>query len=505
MDSFLPAQFGDFLYRVQEVDSRRAGAVGLQPAVLPLERYVPRRARRAEPVHEPAARDRQLPGRHAADGHCACQHADSKNRNVADRIRYVGFSGVNPQEYFSYLDPVTYGHNSAAGANRRRGLCVLRAVRARGVHLARTVDDLLRQEQQALQASGDPAEAGHGGDGRRQHDVLRVRTRRSIRIRSRTSSAPAQRHRMQRRSQHWCSMRRAGPGKVKPKKMREILQDSAFRHDLDPFFSSGFALSLGNLLAINAQADQNAISQFDPNVFTLTHIGVPQPASRSINGSDGESDADAERHRVRRADHAAPAPGQPFVVGIARSVSSPADITAAFSLPADPPGVAGPVEAAGPRLRSGIVPQRRPAVVRHGSRRGRCRGSGDGAAGGNSADLLGDGVLIPSGRLVPGGASFFGTFEGGVPFQGRVLQPDRQGLQPARRLRLRQCRSGGQGGHEEALADRFDLDRARIDVDAGPFFGVLARCGKVRAGSQSFLFIFLWLPRPSARVFSRLK
>ena len=41
---------------------------------------------------------------------------NSHNRNVADRIRYVGFGGMNPQEYFSYLDPVTYGHNSARGA-----------------------------------------------------------------------------------------------------------------------------------------------------------------------------------------------------------------------------------------------------------------------------------------------------------------------------------------------------------------------------------------------------
>ncbi len=38
------------------------------------------------------------------------------NRNVADRIRYVGFSGIRPQEHFSYLSPVTYGHNSARGA-----------------------------------------------------------------------------------------------------------------------------------------------------------------------------------------------------------------------------------------------------------------------------------------------------------------------------------------------------------------------------------------------------
>ncbi len=34
-----------------------------------------------------------------------------------------------------------------------------------------------------------------------------------------------------------------GPGSVKPEKMRKVLQDSALRHDLDPFFSSGFALS----------------------------------------------------------------------------------------------------------------------------------------------------------------------------------------------------------------------------------------------------------------------
>ena len=41
----------------------RAGADRLQPAVLPAERHVPRRARRAEPVHQPAARDRRHSGR----------------------------------------------------------------------------------------------------------------------------------------------------------------------------------------------------------------------------------------------------------------------------------------------------------------------------------------------------------------------------------------------------------------------------------------------------------
>ena len=36
-----------------------------------------------------------------------------------------------------------------------------------------------------------------------------------------------------------------GRGKVKPKRMREILQASAFRHDLDPYWASGFALCDG--------------------------------------------------------------------------------------------------------------------------------------------------------------------------------------------------------------------------------------------------------------------
>ena len=43
------------------------------------------------------------------------------------------------------------------------------------------------------------------------------------------------------------------------------------------------------------------------------------------------------------------------------------------------------------------------------------------AAGGNSADLLGGGVLIPSGQVVPGGAKFFGTFDGGAPFRGEFF------------------------------------------------------------------------------------
>jgi len=111
-----------------------------------------------------------------------------------------------------------------------------------------------------------------------------------------------------------------------------------------------------------------------------------------------------------------PAPGQPFIVGQSEGLTA-ADVTGTFSLPADAPGLAGQWKqldllfapgsfASGDLLHFGV--DRDEADV---------AGPG-GAAGGNSADLLGGGILIPSGKYVPGGASYFGKFEGGNPFRG---------------------------------------------------------------------------------------
>jgi hypothetical protein len=210
-----------------------------------------------------------------------------------------------------------------------------------------------------------------------------------------------------------------GPGSVKPKKMRQILQDSAFAHDLDPYFSSGFALSLGNLLAINASADPNAISQFDPNVFTLTHFGTRSLANLSINGTSANPTNTPGGIVFDERGAPLPAPGQPFVVGRTDGLT-PLDVLATFSLPADAPGLAGqwkqldlaflPGKFGSGDLLSFGVDRDETDVVGPG-----------GAAGGNSADLLGGGVLIPSGKLVPGGASFFGKFDGNRSFRGEFF------------------------------------------------------------------------------------
>jgi hypothetical protein len=218
-----------------------------------------------------------------------------------------------------------------------------------------------------------------------------------------------------------------GPGSVKPRKMREILQNSAFAHDLDPYFSWGVALSRGNFFAIDANADPNSISQFDPNVFTVTHFGRNALASLSINGT-GANPTNSGAIVFDERSTPAPAPGQPFVVGRTDGLSA-LDVTGTFSLPADPPGVAGQWKQLDLAFQPGSFASG--DLLSFGVDRDESDVSGpNGAAGGNSADLLGGGVLIPSGRFVPGGAKFFGTFEGGSRFSGEFVNLIGRGYSP---------------------------------------------------------------------------
>jgi hypothetical protein len=177
-------------------------------------------------------------------------------------------------------------------------------------------------------------------------------------------------------------------------------------------------LSRSNFLAIDANADPNAISQFDPNVFTVTHFGSRALANLSVNGV-GANPTNSGAIVFDERGAPLPAPGQPFVVGRTEGLTA-LDVLGTFSLPADPPGLAGQWKqldlsfqpgsfASGDQLSFGVDRDETDVA------------GPNGAAGGNSADLLGGGVLIPSGRIVPGGASFFGNFEGGFPFRGEFF------------------------------------------------------------------------------------
>jgi hypothetical protein len=345
----------------------------------------------------------------------ARSNTPTPSRNVADRIRWVGFGNTQPTEYTNYLNPVTYGHNSAAGAIGVAAYpfyapFVPEAFTSPGPSTIYFDKDSKRLRRMEVRQKPDLA-AMDGANTTFFVSDTTVDDDTFPNFFGTSAAAP-----------HAAAIAAlvldaaGGPGSVKPKKMRQVLQDSAFDHDLDPYFSWSFALSRGNFVAIEANADANSISQFDPNVFTVTQFGRSALASLSINGTGANPTQTPHGIVFDERSTPAPAPGQPFIVGQSEGLTA-ADVTGTFSLPADPPGLAGQWKqldlsfapgsfASGDLLHFGV--DRDEADV---------AGPG-GAAGGNSADLLGGGVLIPSGKWVPGGASYFGKFEGGAPFRG---------------------------------------------------------------------------------------
>lgn len=419
VDSFTPAQFGDFLYRVQQVEVLEQVLSDYNLLFFRTDGTFFAALAEQNLFTSRPAEIGTFPGVTLQMVVARANVPTSRKRHVADRIRYVGFRGVNPQEYFSYLDPVTYGHNSAQGA---MGVAAY-AFYAPFIPEAFTSPgpstiyfDKNNQRYRAPQIRQKPDMAAMDGANTTFFSSDSTVDADTFPNFFGTSAA----------APHAAAIAAlvldaaGGPGKVSPNRMRRILQDSAFRHDLDPFFSSGFGLTLGNLLTINASGDQNPISQFDPTVFTLTQVGVRRLQSFSINGSGANPTQTPQGIVFDERATPLPAPGQPFVIG--RTIGlSPSDVTATFSLPADPPGLPGQWRQLDLNFRAGTFGSG--DLLSFGVDRDEADAAGpvNGAAGGNSADLLGGGVLIPSGQIVPGGARFFGRYEGGGAVRGEFF------------------------------------------------------------------------------------
>lgn len=337
---------------------------------------------------------------------------EGKKRAAADRLRYVWFTSGTPQEYFSYLGPVTYGHNSAAGAMGVAAYAffapyIPESFTSPGPSTIYFDTDNRRFHRPQIRKKPDMAAMDganntfFGGDSTADEDTF-------PNFFGTSAAAP-----------HAAAIAAlvldaaGGPGSIKPNRMRRILQRSAFPHDLDPYFASGFAWKRGNALAITANADGNAISQFDPNVFSIWNVGRNPLESLSINGNGGNPTQTPKGivfdERI--------GPGQPFVVGDSDGVDA-ADVTSVLSAPALPPGVDGQWQQLDLSFRGGSFS--RGDMLGFGIDRDEADAVGPrNAIGGNSADLLGGGVLIPEGKRVWGGMSFFGSFEDGRQYHGR--------------------------------------------------------------------------------------
>src|SRR5262249_47537725 len=104
-------------------------------------------------------------------------------------------------------------------------------------------------------------------------------------------------------------------------------------------FSSGIARQGRNVVVVTANADQNSVSQFDPNVFTVAYFGPGSLASitlKPITGNPTESPTPGIIFDTRTAGGA----GQPFVLATLGGLT-PGDIPATFAVPSPPPAVAG--------------------------------------------------------------------------------------------------------------------------------------------------------------------
>jgi len=247
VDSFDAADFGDFLFRVQEVEIVEQVLSDYNLLFfLPNGQFA---AALAEP-NRFTNRPIELGGFPTITLQMVIARAnvpDSSNRNVADRIRYVGFSGVNPQEYFSYLAPVTSGHNSAEGAIGVAAYpffapFVPESFTSPGPATIYFDKDNRRLRNPDIRLKPDLA-AMDGANTTFFVADSAVDDDTFPNFFGTSASAP-----------HAAAIAAlvldagGGSGSVKPDQMRKILQDSAFPHDLDPYFSSGFGLSLGNRL-----------------------------------------------------------------------------------------------------------------------------------------------------------------------------------------------------------------------------------------------------------------
>ncbi len=426
VDSFTESQFGDFLYRVSEVEVTEQ-VLSDYNLLFFLEdgTFIGSYAEQNLYTNRPLEAG-ELPGATLQLVIARANVPPADDPRVAGRIRYVGFDGVRPQEYFSYLGPVTYGHNSARGAMSVAAYPFFRPFipeyfTSPGPSTIYFDADNARLPRPEIRKKPDFAAMDGANTTFFFEDALED-VDDLPNFFGTSASAP-----------HAAAIgalvlqAAGGRGRVRPPRMRQILRQSAFPHDLDPHFASGIAEDGDDLVTVNASGDQNQQAGFDPSFFTLWHAGPRTVRSFGINlataNPTGKPPGLVFDER--------PDAGLPFVIGRSEGID-PAHVSHAYQDPANPPGVAGQWKVL--RLR----------FLAHGF------GDGDllafavdrdeanavgpaGAVAGASADLLGNGILLPSGEPAVSGARFFGTFQGnelGERFQGEFVNRIGQGYSP---------------------------------------------------------------------------
>lgn len=344
----------------------------------------------------------------------------------ASRLRYKTINAAFPAEYFSYSTPITYGHNSAAGANGVAAYSPFQPnipedfTSTGPVRIVWDRNNNRIPEDQQVRLKPEMAAMDGGNttffssDTNRDLDTFPNFFGTSAAAPTAASVAAL------------VLQAKGGPGSVTPAQMRTMLQRSAFPHDLDPYRAVGQATTTNRgKVTVVMEGDNSLSSQLDPNGASITYSGTSSITSITFNAAGGNPGGGNVSNTSTPGlvfDTRAPNNGQPFVVG-SRSVGlTAANVTASYSNQAPAPAVTGMFYGATLNFTPGAFTAGK--TLRFGLDRDEFRSAfapptGD-SRGGSSADLAGSVVKLPSGVLAAGGITFSGTMADGSTFSGTM-------------------------------------------------------------------------------------
>ena len=347
----------------------------------------------------------------------------------ADRIRYLadGFEVLN---YGSYLTPTSFGHNCAGGAN---GVAAYSAFRPFAPEYytspgpATIYFDHDNNRLSTPEVRLRPNFAGMDGAYTTFFGSTSTQDTSSFPNFFGTSAA----------TPHVAGIAalvlqaHGGSGSVTPDQMRDVLQRSTFSHSLTPYYAHGRAEAGGRKVTIQVNADYSDVAMNSPDQFTVQMTGSGSISSLSINLKGADPTAGniyrgypGEVFSEPQIVHTGGG-GYAFTVSTDSQGITSSDVSAGYSQQAPAPSIPGQLYQLDLSFRPGKM--NKDTIFRfgighqeqHSSYNASPTGTGGGfTGGGGAADLLGQGVLLPSGKLVGPGATFFGTFDDGTSFSG---------------------------------------------------------------------------------------
>jgi hypothetical protein len=394
--------------------------------------------------------------------------------NAADQLKYVffgnGAGGMGPAEYNNYLSPVTFGHSAAAGANSVAAYAMFRPNLPEDFTSPGPVtiyfdtnNNRLATPQFRLKpdiAAADGANntffpLGPGNDYPFDPDTFPnfYGTSAASPHSAAIAALVIQAH--------------GGPGHLTPAQVKTLLQLNTFPHDLDPYFVGGSATTgNGGTISISVVSDNSANTNTganDPNAWNIAYTGPGFLKSLNFNpegtAQTGGNPTGGNFTGFMPMDFLNPAlykftPGMVFQAGFlfGNQVGlTPADVSHTRSHPAPAPSNPSPGNANADdwtlslsfpnnNFTSGKVLRFNPA---RSQQQDATTPQGMtipdpvfGQPNTNSADILGDGVLLPEyadSSVVLPGMTFNGTVSDGVtdyPFSGRLVNKVGRGYSP---------------------------------------------------------------------------